>query len=280
MLANVQIAHDQIGGTNTQVFKTLEKNLKDYINNTSWTGKRLKNFEKINCNFSIIISERPGQNSFKGSIVVQSTRPVYNSEYNSPILNINDTDFAFDYIENENLVFNERSFSGKNLLDVISFYVYIILGTDADTFQLKGGQKWFDKAMKISQNSQTNNTFGGWSQNELKTRGKLIGEILNSNNNTLREVYYYYHRTGLDNMYLPDPLPAKKAISQALMRLSFYQNNFQTNYPFNIFIDAKKEEIFGIFNTKNNQEIDMKSLKTLFYTFAPRDIETKWSKWK
>lgn len=126
LLANVQVNAQQLGGSNMQVYKTLEKNLRDFINNTSWTGKKLQNFEKIKCNFAIVINERAGNSNFKGSIVVQAVRPVYNTSYESPLLNLNDTSFNFEYTENENLVFNERQFSGKNLIDVISFYVYII----------------------------------------------------------------------------------------------------------------------------------------------------------
>ena len=127
LLANVQINSQQIAGSNTQVFRTLEKSLRDFINNTSWTGKKLQNFEKIKCNFAMVISERNGSNGFKGSLVVQATRPVFNSQYESPLMNINDKSFAFEYNENENLIFNERQFSGKNLTDVIGFYIYIIL---------------------------------------------------------------------------------------------------------------------------------------------------------
>ena len=111
-------------------------------------------------------------------MVVQSVRPVYGSQYESPILNINDTNFSFEYIENQNMIFNERQFSGKNLIDVLSFYVYLILGYDADTFQMKGGTPWFDKAMKITQNSQNQN-YAGWSQIESpRNRGVLISSIL------------------------------------------------------------------------------------------------------
>ena len=127
-----------------QVYKTLEKNLRDFINNTSWTGKKLQNFEKIKCNFAIVINEKTGSNNFKASIVIQAVRPVFNTTYETPLLNLNDTNFSFDYTENENLVFNERQFSGKNLIDVISFYVYTILGYDGDSYKVRGGQPWFE----------------------------------------------------------------------------------------------------------------------------------------
>lgn len=279
LLANVQINYQQIGGSNVQTYKTLEKSLKDFINNTSWTGKRLQNFEKVKSNFAIVLSERSG-NIFKGSIVVQATRPVYNSQYDSPLINFNDTNFSFEYNENENLVFNDRQFSGKNLIDVVSFYVYTILGYDGDSFKVKGGQAWFDKALKISQNAMNNN-YAGWSQVEgLKSRGALIDAVVNENNATLRNAYYTYHRIGLDNLAKADQTPAKRNIADALLSLKIYENNFQMNPSFNLFIDTKKNEIFSIFDSNNNGAVNMNDLKQLMSMFAPKEIDTKWNKWK
>lgn len=279
ILANVQINYSQIEGSNIQVYKTLEKSLRDFINNTSWTGKKLQNYEKIKCNFSIIITERNG-NSFKSSIVVQSVRPVYNSEYESPMLNINDTNFPFEYTENENLIFNERQYSGKNLTDVISFYVYLILGYDGDSFQNSGGQAWFDKSLKISQNSQ-NQRFGGWSQMEgTRTRGLLIDHLLKQENKPLRNFYYNYHRNGLDMLSKPSQAQGQKNIYNAIMQLKVFENNFQMNYPFNVMLEAKKDEIFKIFQDNKNPAINMNDLKQLVSKFSPKDDDTKWNKWK
>jgi hypothetical protein len=280
LLANVQINNQQIAGSNTQVFRTLEKSLRDFINNTSWTGKKLQNFEKIKCNFAIVISEKNGSNGFKGTMVVQATRPVFNSQYESPLMNINDKSFAFEYNENENLIFNERQFSGKNLTDVIGFYIYIILGYDGDSFQLKGGQPWFDKAFKIAQNSQNQN-YEGWNQIESqRNRAALISGLQNENTSTLRTVFYSYHRAGLDNLAKPDQGPAKKTIAESLMQLKFYENNFQMNYPFTVFIESKSTEIFNIFDSGNNASVNISELKTLMGIFAPIDNDSKWNKWK
>ncbi len=279
LLATVQVNAQQLGGSNTQVFKTLEKNLRDFVNNTSWTGKKLQNFEKIKCNFAIVISERTG-NNFKGAIVVQAVRPVFNSTYDTPLMNLNDTNFSFDYTENENLVFNERQFSGKNLIDVISFYVYTILGYDGDSYKVRGGQEWFEKAQKISNNSQ-NQSFPGWSVIEgPKTRASLVDNMLKPDQNTLRNLFYTYHRAGLDNLAKQDQSAGKKIIADAIMQLKAYENNFQMNYPVNVFIDSKKQEIFDIFNNGNNANVNMADLKALFVTIAPREIDSKWNKWK
>ena len=247
LLATVQVNAQQLGGSNTQVYKTLEKNLRDFINNTSWTGKKLQNFEKIKCNFAVVISERTGNSNFKGSIVVQAVRPVFNTTYETPLLNLNDTNFGFEYTENENLVFNERQFSGKNLIDVISFYVYVILGYDGDSYKVQGGQPWFEKAQKISNNSQNQN-FAGWSLVEgPKTRAALVDNMLKPEQRTLRNLYYTYHRAGLDSMGKQDQSPARRVIFDALMQLKTYENNFQINYPVNIFIDTKSRK-FLIFS--------------------------------
>ena len=279
LLATVQVNAQQLGGSNTQVFKTLEKNLRDFINNTSWTGKKLQNFEKIKCNFALVVNERTG-NNFKGSLVVQAVRPVFGTTYETPLMNINDTNFGFEYLENENLTFNERQFSGKNLIDVISFYVYTILGYDGDSFKVQGGQPWFEKAQKISNNSMNQN-FAGWSVMEgPKTRGALIDNMMKPEQNTLRNLYYTYHRAGLDNLGKQDQSSGKKIIFDALMQLKAYENNFQMNYPVNVFIDSKKQEIFDIFSTGNNATVNINDLKALFVILSPKDIESKWNKWK
>lgn len=278
--ANVQINHSQVGGSNSQVFRTLEKSLRDFINNTSWTGKKLQNFEKIKANFAIVITERPSQNQFKGSIVVQANRPVFDTQYETPLLNINDTQFTFEYIEYENLIFNERQFSGKNLTDVISFYIYTILGYDADSFKSQGGKEWFEKARKIAQNAESN-SFDGWQSNgSPRSRTALINQILREDNLTLRNAYYVYHRLGLDNLSKQNQTIAKQGIANELLKLKYYENNFQMNYPFNVFIETKKDEIFNIFNSNNNGNVNMAELRNIMSVFSPKDIDTKWNKWK
>lgn len=279
LLATVQINSQQLGGSNQQAYKALEKSLRDFINNTSWTGKKLQNFEKIKCNFALVIAERDG-NRFKGSIVIQAVRPVYNTNYESPLVNLQDQRFAFEYVENENLVFNERQFSGKNLIDVVSFYVYVILGYDADSFQSMGGTQWFSKAQQIAQNSQNRN-YEGWNViNEPRSRTILINEIINPNWSQLRSTMYTYHRAGLDNLFNQDQTAAKKVIFDALMQLKMYENSFQQSYYFNLFLDNKSDEIFNIFNSGNNGGLVMNDLKQLMMILTPKYSENKWSKWK
>ncbi|WP_449388765.1 type IX secretion system protein PorD [Chryseobacterium lineare] len=280
LLATVQVNSQQLGGSNQSAYKALEKSLRDFINNTSWTGKRLQNFEKIKSNFAIVISERDG-NRFKGTIVVQAVRPVFNTTYESPLINLQDQRFSFDYVENENLIFNERQFSGKNLIDVVSFYVYIILGVDADSFQSMAGTQWFQKAQQIAQNGESQNTYDGWKQiNEPRSRSILIKEILSPNWSQLRSTSYSYHRAGLDNLFNQDQTAAKKVIFDALMQLKQYENSFQQAYYFNLFMDTKADEIFNLFNSGNNGGIVLADLKNEMIILSPKNIESRWNKWK
>ncbi|KMQ69611.1 hypothetical protein ACM39_00665 [Chryseobacterium sp. FH2] len=280
LLATVQVNSQQLGGSNQSAYKALEKSLRDFINNTSWTGRKLQNFEKIKSNFSIIIAEKDG-NRYKGSIVIQAVRPVYNTNYESPLINLQDGRFGFEYIENENLIFNERQFSGKNLIDVVSFYIYLILGYDADSFQSMGGNQWFQKAQQIAQNGESQNTYEGWKQiNEPRNRSQLIKEIMSPNMGQLRTTFYTYHRAGLDNLFNQDQSPAKKVIFDALMQLKIYENNFTQNYYFDLFMSNKADEIFNIYNSGNNGGIIIGDLKQLMMMFSPKNTDSKWSKWK
>lgn len=280
LLATVQVNAQQLGGSNQAAYKALEKSLRDFINNTSWTGKRLQNFEKIKSNFAIVISERDG-NRFRGNIVVQAVRPVYNTTYESPLLNLQDQRFSFDYVENENLIFNERQFSGKNLIDVISFYVYVILGVDADSFQSMAGTQWYQKAQQIAQNGESQNTYDGWKQiNEPRSRSILIKEIMSPNWSQLRATIYSYHRAGLDNLFNQDQTAAKKVIFDALMQLKQYENSFQQAYFINLILDTKADEIFNIFNSGNNGGIVLGDLKNEMMILSPKSTESRWNKWK
>jgi len=280
LLAAVQVNSQQLGGSNQSAYKALEKSLRDFVNNTSWTGKKLQNYEKIKCNFAIVIDSRDA-NRFSGKIVIQAVRPVFNTTYESPLLNLQDNRFSFDYVENENLIFNERQFSGKNLIDVISFYVYVILGVDADSFQSMAGTQWFQKAQQIAQNGESQNTYDGWKQiNEPRSRSILIKEILSPNWSQLRATIYSYHRAGLDNLFNQDQTTAKKVIFDALMQLKQYENSFQQAYFFNLFMDTKADEIFNIFNSGNNGGIALGDLKNEMIILSPKNTDSRWNKWK
>ena len=270
ILADVKVDYSQVQSSNTQVYQTLQRSLTNFVNSTKWSDDRLKPHERIEANFLILISNRDN-NRYTATLQVQSRRPVFNSTYYTPILNLNDTRFSFEYTENEELIFNERRFSGKNLTDVITFYVYVILGYDADTFTRDGGTEHFKTAQRIANFAQSSR-FTGWNETDgLQSRTSLINNILKADNKTLRTLSYQYHRNGLDTMAEND-LRAKNTIGNALLQLEYYtRGGFAQFYPLEIFMQTKKDEIAKIFNGGQVSTVNIEKLKEVFNTISPKN---------
>ncbi|MBV7441650.1 DUF4835 family protein [Weeksellaceae bacterium TAE3-ERU29] len=277
-IADVKVDYSQVQNSNTSTYQALEKSLKDFINTTKWSDKTYKIHEKIEAAFNIIITEKTGSNKYRATLLVQSRRPVYNSTYYTPILNINDTNFEFEYTDFQQLIFNERKFSGTNLTDVIGYYIYLILGYDADSFAKEGGTKYFKTVEQIAANAQSSN-FSGWStQQGSRNRSSLIKEILSPSGRILRNVSYEYNFKGLDQMY-QNEIEAKNTIGEALLKLDYYarNNDYTQNYPLDIFFAAKKNEISQIFSGGLNSTFGLNKLKELLGKISPNN-DNLWKK--
>ncbi|MBF0595938.1 type IX secretion system protein PorD [Faecalibacter rhinopitheci] len=278
IMADVKVDYSQVQVTNTQVYETLQRSLTNFINSTKWTEDRLKPHERIEANFLILISKKES-NRYTATLQVQSRRPVFNSTYYTPILNLNDTNFTFEYTEFEELIFNERKFSGKNLTDVFTYYVYLILGYDADTFVKDGGTEYFKIAQRISNFGQ-GSRFGGWSETDgLQSRTSLVNNILKADNKTLRTLSYQYHRNGLDVM-ADNELRGKNALGNALLQLEFYtRGTYAQFYPLDIFINAKKDEISKVFGGGQVSSVNTEKLKEILNSISPKNTSL-WSNLK
>lgn len=272
-MATVTVDYSQVQGSNNQVFQTLEKSLRDFINTTKWTEGRYKIHEKIEANFLVIVTGREGSN-YQARLQIQSRRPVYNSTYYTPVLNFVDSNFDFEYTEFEELIFNPRKFSGKNLTDVIAYYVYFVLGMDADTFQKEGGTPYFNISRQITTNAN-GQRYAGWGEIDgNKSRATLINNIMKSDNSTLRNLYYQYHRIGLDGMS-ENETKAKNTIGNALLTLSFYQKgNYALFYPLDLFFMAKKDEISKIFSGGMMSSVDITEVKEILTSLSPTNSQT------
>ena len=279
LIADVKVDYSQVQSSNNQVYQTLQKSLTTFINSTKWTNDRLKTYERIEASFNINIQKKEG-NRFTGTILVQSRRPVFNSTYYTPVLNLNDTNFNFEYQEYEELVFNDRKFSNKNLTDVITFYVYLVLGYDADTFAKEGGTEYFKMAKKIADFGQASNNFSGWSELDgLQSRSSLINNVLKTENSSLRNISYQYHRNGLDIMS-ENELRGKNAIGNTLLQLEFYQRgSYSQFYPLDIFVTAKKDEIKQIFSGGQTSTVNIEKLKEILNSISPKN-STNWNSLK
>ena len=221
--ATVTVNYQQVNNGNPQLFKNLEKQVTEFLNTTKWTTEDYKEDEKIECNFFINVSSY-GSNNFEASLQVQSSRPIYNSTFLSPILNLNDKNFNFRFIEFETMLYDQNSFN-SNLISVLAFYANVIIGLDKDSFSEKGGTEYLQIASNIVNVAQTSG-YKGWSQSEgnNNNRNFLISDLLSNTFLPFRIALYQYHRLGLDIMN-NDIKKAKETILNAIVTLAEIQKS-------------------------------------------------------
>ena len=261
---------DQVAQTNQQIFKTLERSLNDFVNKNKWTNRTYQENERVNCQMFITITKYES-NRFEGTIQIQSSRPVYNTSYDSSVFNYKDSDFNFEYIEFQPLVFNKNVFE-SNLVGVVSYYAYVILGLDADTFALEGGTDSFRTAQQITTQAQGSN-FSGWDQNSDRSRFELIDNLLSNTYREYRIAMYNYHRKGLD--ILGDNNSTGKQVIAGTMKLFETMIKRRPNaFLIQTFFDAKADEIQNIFS--DGPKVDIVELKETLNNVAP----TYSSTWK
>ena len=260
----------QTGNENLPVFKTLEKQLKEFINNTKWTNKVFTPQERINCSMVINVTAY-NNDSFIASLQIQSSRPVLNSSYVTPVYNYNDGDFAFRYVEFQDLIFNKNQFV-SNLVSVLAFHVYMILGIDADTFALKGGEEYYKQAEIILNYSQQEN-FKGWNLADgRQTRYILITNTLSPTYKEYRNVLYSYHLEGLDVMN-ENPKIAKEIIARSFDQLKELNTRRPNSFLLRTFFDAKSDEIEQIFS--GGPSVNIAETKEILTKIAPMH-SSKW----
>jgi hypothetical protein len=240
----VTVNAERLSNANQQVFRTLETSLNEFVNKTDWTRQSVKQNEKINCSMYINLSSN-NSDEFVATIQVQSSRLVFNSTYGSPVFNYNDKDFSFTYTEFEPLLFNPSVFE-SNLVSVISYYCYMILGMDADTFLPLGGNPYFAVAQNIANVAQQGG-YKGWNQMDgPQNRYFLINDMLSPTYSEVRNTSFNYH-AGLDIMN-QDLKGAKEKIKTSLLNLNKVQAIRSNAFLTRVFFDAKSDEIVSIFS--------------------------------
>ncbi|MDR2928380.1 MAG: DUF4835 family protein [Cytophagaceae bacterium] len=242
----VQVVSPSVQGTNRAVFEDMQKNIMEFMNNQQWTDNIFKPEERIDCNVMINITEQSGSDEFKGNLQIQSRRAVYNSAYNTSMLNYRE-EISFRYVEFQPLVYNPTSVE-SNLVAVLSYYAFIILGYDYDSFSPKGGTPYFQKAQEIVNMSQSASDGGkGWSSFDgTRNRYWLVENILNEYHAPLRTCLYQYHRRGLDAM-ADKPEEGRATIASALEQLQKVFRQRPNSFVMSLFFEAKREELVNVF---------------------------------
>lgn len=265
----VEINSSQIEGTDKSVFTTLQESITEYFNTTKWTNAQFSANEKIECRFFMTIKEYDGE-KFTGDIQVQLSRPVYNSNYTTTLLNFKDTKVEFTYQENEPLIFNENAME-SNLTAILNFYAYMFLALDFDSFSPNGGQPYYDKAASIVQMAQSSGEVGWKAFEDTKNRSAVLSAYTDGNTKGIRTLIYNYHRKGLDEM-ATSPDKGRAAITESLNEIKKIYDVAPMSVALSMFKDAKLDELVNVYSKAGSTEKDQvyELLKPIYPTETSR----------
>ena len=261
----VNVNARQIEGSEKVMFQDMQKAIFQLINSRKWTNDEYESQERIDCSILINLTERVSTNQFKGNIQIQASRPVYNTSYKSPILNVRDEDFVITYNQFEPLQYNQGTYNGE-LVTILSYYVYMILGYNYDSFALEGGTSYFQQAQRIVSNAQSSPELGWKAFESQKNRYWLVENALTARFKPLRKTYYNYHRLGFD--LLESNLErARNTIFQSLKDLKPIHNVAPSSYNLQAFFNAKMQEVVNLFGEASPEE--KQELTELLITIDP-----------
>ena len=253
-----------VNQTNIAPIQTLEKSLRDFLNNTKWTSDNGSEQSEVSISMLLTISS-VNDNSYGGTLQVQSGRLVYDSSYTSPLLNFLDDNFGFTYQEFQPFYFDVNRYN-NNLISVFSYYIYLALGMELDSFSPLGGTAYFERARTIANAAQASNA-QGWAVTQNRNgRYELIDQIISPAFNDFRDVIYQYHRNGLDRM-VSSPKEAKELLKDELLSLQNLMRRQPNSYVMRAFFDAKGEEIGQLFS--DGPEVETEPLLRFLNRFAP-----------
>ncbi len=250
LYCNVQVSAQKIQGSNREIFQSMQRDIYEFMNSMVWTDNVFSFAERIECNLLINLDEQLSADEFRGTIQVQLSRPVFNTTYESTVLNFVDNNFQFRYVEFQPLEFNPNSHT-SNLVSVLAYYAYMLIGMDFDTYSQGGGTPYFQIAEKIVTNAQ-NAPEQGWKPydgSRNRNRYWLVKNILDTEYSGVRQFIYLYHLRGLDRME-SDMTQARTEIYESLRRLQevYRRRPDPFMYYMTVIIDAKADEIVNIFS--------------------------------
>ncbi|MBS1626323.1 MAG: DUF4835 family protein [Bacteroidetes bacterium] len=266
--AKVSINASRINTTvDKKIFVTLQNQLTDFLNSRKWTNQAFKQNERINCSFVLNLDNGTDINTFKATLIVQAARPVYNASYQSAIVNFQDPDVLFKYIEYQPIDFDDNRVQGidaikSNLSACLAYYAYLIIALDFDSFSPKAGEPYYRKAQNIVNNAPEGSGINGWrSFDGLFNRYWLIENLTNTRNNIIHDVIYSYYRAGLDRMY-ENEKEAQNNILQSLIQLQAFNKEVSNTMIVQFLTQTKTQEFIGIFKNANS-DVKARALEVL-----------------
>jgi len=250
--ARVTVNADRLQGEEKDMFPNLQELLVNYINENKWTDATFSISEKITCNFSIIVTESLGSNNFKGEIQVQASRPVYNSAYTTTTFNHRDTNFEFEFSTGQSLYWNEGTVE-NNIVAVVTFYIYIVLGVDFDSFSPMGGASYFQQAMNIVNMAQSLSATGWGAFQDPTNRHAIATAYTDERMKVFRQLWYDYHRKGLDEM-AANADRGRMNIITAVKLLEAVRSAQPSTCLLALFSTSKLDEVVSVYSKANTQE--------------------------
>lgn len=258
--ARVTVNSSRVSNTvNKKTFQTLQNALNTFVNNRKWSTDDFLPNEKIDCNFLLNLQQTDIVNVYTASLTIQAARPVFNSTYLSPLVNFQDENIAFKYVEFQQLEFNDNRVGGNdaeaaNLTAVFAYYAYLILGFDYDSYSLKGGNPYFLKAQNIVNNAPEGRGISGWKAFDgMRNRYWLVENMTNSRYAIMHDIYYNYYRSALDRMY-DDENAARAEMLNVLNLLTSFNNDNPNTMINQFFFQGKTTELIKIFSKAPQQD--------------------------
>jgi hypothetical protein len=251
--ATVTVNHDRIQNANQNIFSSLERSLNQLVSETKWSNVAFSMNERIDCTISLTILEQTTDTYFKSELFIQARRPVYNSSYYTSVLNYRDQKVEFEFAENTPLEFVETSLD-NNLVAVIAFYCHLIMALDFDSFSLQGGNVFHRSAQSIAMQAQSNSGWTGWSAfDDNRSRSSIINAYLDESMKPFRELWYTYHRKGLDEM-AANADRGRTTILNALPVLKDVRSVRNSEIVLQMFADCKLDELVSITAKASTEE--------------------------
>ncbi|MEO8109190.1 MAG: DUF4835 family protein [Ginsengibacter sp.] len=252
--ARVSVISNRVGNSvDKKTFQTLQTALNNFVNNRKWSSNQFAQKEKIDCSFLLNLESGGDANIYKASLTIQSARPVFNSSYQSPLINYQDNDITFKYAEFQQLEFNDARVAGtdalvSNLTAVFAYWVNIILGFDYDSFSPRGGDPFFQKAQNIVNNAPEGKNISGWKAFDgNRNRYWLAENLLNSRYTIMHDVIYGYYRPGMDKLY-NDEIGARSQVLNMLTSLNSFNVENSNTMILQFFMQGKSDELIKIFS--------------------------------
>ena len=248
----VSINAPQVQGTNTQIFKTLENALTEFINERKWTSAQYATTERIACNFNITVKDYQDDGTFTCELIVQSSRPVYNSNYNSVVFNFKDPNFNFHYLEFDQIELRDNIID-NNLTALIAYYAYLIIGMDMDTMSPMGGDEVLHAAENVVNSAQTLSDKGWKAFDDSRNRHGILSDYMDGSMKPFRQLMYDYHRAGLDEM-AQNADRGRTAITTSLGLLKQAKEAKSMSAIPQLFTEIKKDELINIYSKGTQKE--------------------------